>query len=306
MRSVNNAIRIGTQEHQKHRVLKVPRKTNHHITLDPINRFNQIKDCGSKKIDFKLGKLIGSGAQGQVYQAMDMDTGEIVACKKLLNHLKDQQKLDVELSFLQILQHKNVIKYISHESTKECILIYQEFMPMGSISQLLSDFGPIKEQTVKRYTQQILNGLEYLHKKGILHLDLKSSNILLDCNGQVKISDFGCSRQNKENLCQSILQGSVPWMAPEVVRQERIGPASDIWSFGCLILEMITGRPPWSEQINFDNPATSLLSIGLSGEYPRIPETASIQMKELLLMCFSLDPLKRATIRQLKQSAFLQ
>ncbi|CAD8184142.1 unnamed protein product [Paramecium pentaurelia] len=306
MKSVNNTIRIGTQMHQKHRLLKVPRKTNHHITLDPINRFNQVKDYTIKRMEFKLGKLIGSGSQGQVYQAMNMYTGEIVACKKLLNHLKDQQKLDTELSFLQILQHKNIIKYIFHESTKDSILIYQEFMSMGSISQLIRDFGPINEQTVKRYTQQILNGLEYLHKKGILHLDLKSSNILLDCNGQVKISDFGCSRQNKENLYQSILQGSVPWMAPEVVRQERIGPASDIWSFGCLILEMITGRPPWSEQINFDNPATSLLSIGLSGEYPRIPETASIEIKELLLMCFQVDPLQRATLRKLKQSAFLQ
>ncbi|CAD8178284.1 unnamed protein product [Paramecium pentaurelia] len=306
MRSVNNTIRAASQSNGKHRILKVPTKNKHHITLAPINRFIQIKDCAEKDCQYKLGKLIGSGSNAQVYQAMNMNTGEVVACKKVLFKFKNQQKVDIELSFLQILQHQNIIKYISHVQTKDSLLIYQEYMPMGSISQLLNEFGPMTEQTIKTYTHQILNGLEYLHNKGILHLDLKSSNILLDSSGDIKISDFGCSRHIKQNLCQSILQGSVPWMAPEVVRQEQIDTPADIWSFGCVILEMLTGKHPWFEQLDFDNVASTLLAIAFNQESPKIPDNVSKELTNFLLMCFSQDPLQRATIQQLRQSAFLQ
>ncbi len=101
---------------------------------------------------------------------------------------------------------------------------------------------------------QILEGLEYLHNNNVIHRDIKGANILVDNDGNVKLTDFGCAKQleftvnslsNKENF-NNTLKGSVPWMAPEVINQAVYDKKVDIWSFGCTILEMATAKTPWA------------------------------------------------------------
>lgn len=106
-----------------------------------------------------------------------------------------------------------------------------------------------------------------------MHKDLKCSNILLS-NCQVKLCDFGCALLIEKTLSQCLsdqfqaaLTGSIPWMAPEVIKQAKYGRKADIWSFGCCLIEMKTARNPWSEY-NFDNAVEAILKIGVSNELP--------------------------------------
>ena len=104
---------------------------------------------------------------------------------------------------------------------------------------------------ISKYTYQILQGLEYLHALGIVHRDIKSTNILVDEQGVCKISDFGSAKttleDNMESMKYMTVCGTPYWMAPEVIKQEGHNRKADIWSLGCTVFEMATGRPPWSK-----------------------------------------------------------
>ena len=134
------------------------------------------------------------------------------------------------------------------------------------------------EKTIKVYAKQILSGLKYLHANGVIHKDIKGANILIHKDGTVKLSDFGCSKEIEKTLTSGKnpmqndgLKGSVPWMAPEVVKETGHGRRSDIWAFGCTILEMATGKTPWSH-LKLDNQIALLMKIALSDEIPEIPD----------------------------------
>lgn len=164
---------------------------------------------------------------------------------------------------------------------------------------------------MKVYAKQILAGLIYLHENKVIHKDIKGANILVDGDGTVKLADFGCSSQfektlsNFDTFLAHSLKGSIPWMAPEVVKETGYGRRSDIWSFGCTILEMATGKLPWSHY-QFDNPVAVLMKIALSDEIPLIPETLSDDLKDFLSLCLQRDPTKRSHAQDLIIHPFLK
>ena len=166
------------------------------------------------------------------------------------------------------------------------------------------------------YLKQILDGLEYLHLKKIVHRDIKCANILLDVKGNIKLSDFGCSGQlldndylaeisstgNSEEFLDS-LKGTLPWMAPEVVLQQKYGKRADIWSLGCTLVELITGQPPWGKLENFYQ---AMNKIGRSNDIPFIPSTLSHNFKDFILKCLKRNPKDRLTATQLKEHPFVK
>ncbi len=128
------------------------------------------------------------------------------------------------------------------------------------MASMLVNYGPLGESLIANFVRQILTGLAYLHSKDIIHRDIKGANILVDNKGSVKISDFGISKRVEASSLlgggggsaqaakkagnRVSLQGSVFWMAPEVVKQTAYTRKADIWSLGCLIVEMLTGQHP--------------------------------------------------------------
>ena len=126
-------------------------------------------------------------------------------------------------------------------------------MPGGSVATLLKNYGAFEEALVRNFVRQILQGLNYLHEREIIHRDIKGGNILVDNKGGIKISDFGISKKVEDSILTNArvhrpsLQGSVFWMAPEVVKQTSYTLKADIWSVGCLVVEMLTGEHPWAQ-----------------------------------------------------------
>lgn len=131
--------------------------------------------------------------------------------------------------------------------------IFLEYVPGGSVATLLKNYGAFEEALVRNFVRQILQGLSYLHERDIIHRDIKGGNILVDNKGGIKISDFGISKKVEDSILTSArvhrpsLQGSVFWMAPEVVKQTSYTLKADIWSVGCLVVEMLTGEHPWAQ-----------------------------------------------------------
>lgn len=189
------------------------------------------------------------------------------------------------------------------------MFIYLEYISGGSIKYIVDKYGALNENLTKIYLRQILDGIEYLHSKKIVHRDIKCANILLDSNGEIKLSDFGCSAQiidaqlsRSDNFLDS-LKGTIPWMAPEVICQIKYGKPADIWSLGCTLIEIATGKSPWG---NLDNCYQAMAKIGKTNCIPEIPLFLSDKFKDFLIKCFKRNPKERATIKELKEHPFLK
>lgn len=134
---------------------------------------------------------------------------------------------------------------------------YYRYAENGSLGQTIKAFGRLNERLVAGYVVKILEGLHYLHQSDVVHCDLKAANILTTKNGTVKLSDFGVSLNLRAMEREKDVAGTPNWMAPEVIELKGASTKSDIWSLGCTVVELLTGRPPYGDIAN-----------SMSGEYP--------------------------------------
>ncbi|RLV95785.1 Serine/threonine-protein kinase STE11 [Spathaspora sp. JA1] len=250
------------------------------------------------------GARIGSGSFGTVYLGMNPHTGELMAVKQIPlptenNHhntdiersMAEQQR---EMTLLKELDHENIVRYFGSTTDESFLNIFLEYVPGGSVQSMLNSYGPFEEPLIRNFIRQVLIGLNYLHGEDIIHRDIKGANILIDIKGTVKIGDFGISRKVssideedemfKKTGRRASLQGSVFWMAPEVVKQTVYTKKADIWSVGCLIVEMFTGRHPFPDLSQMQ----ALFRIG-SHIPPQIPEWCTQEAKDFLTETFELN-----------------
>ncbi len=284
-----------------------PKPGNRLSTLDPIPQEDvPSEDTPRRQATFKIirGQLIGKGTYGRVYLGMNATTGEFLAVKqvevnqKIAAQDKDRIKemvaaLDQEIDTMKDLEHPNIVQYLGCERKEMSISIYLEYISGGSIGSCLRKHGKFEESVVRSLTRQTLEGLAYLHQEGILHRDLKADNILLDLDGSCKISDFGISKRSDDiyrNDASNSMQGSVFWMAPEVVRSQGQGYSAkiDIWSLGCVVLEMFAGKRPWSRE----EAIGAIFKLGNLNQAPPIPEdvqqSATMDGLNFMYDCFQM------------------
>ena len=268
------------------------------------------------------GALIGQGSFGCVYLALHAVTGELLAVKQVempspgANSQNDARKksmidaLKREIALLRDLRHANIVQYLGCSSSTEHLNIFLEYVPGGSVQTMLNSYGALPEPLVRSFVRQILNGLSYLHNQDIIHRDIKGANILVDSKGTIKISDFGISKKLEasnilsganNNKHRPSLQGSVFWMAPEVVKQTSYTRKADIWSLGCLVVEMMTGNHPFPDCSQLQ----AIFKIGGGKASPTIPDTASPEAQEFLRQTFEIDHNLRPSADELMLSAFL-
>ncbi|GKE10588.1 mitogen-activated protein kinase kinase kinase NPK1, partial [Tanacetum coccineum] len=215
------------------------------------------------------------------------------------------RELEEEVKLLKNLSHPNIVRYLGTAREEESLNIFLEFVPGGSISSLLGKFGSFPESVIRMYTKQILLGLEYLHKNGIMHRDIKGANILVDNKGRIKLADFGASKKVVELATMTgakSMKGTPYWMAPEVIVQTGHSFSADIWSVGCTVIEMATGKPPWSQQYQ---EVAALFHIGTTKAHPPIPDHLSADAKDFLLKCLEGEPNLRPDALELLQHPFV-
>ncbi|KTW29884.1 hypothetical protein T552_01088 [Pneumocystis carinii B80] len=257
----------------------------------------------NKKLSvYHLGDCLGKGAFGAVYRGLNPNTGETVAVKQIKLHNIPKTELKVimmEIDLLKNLNHPNIVKYHGFFKTADALNIVLEYCENGSLQSICKTFGKFPENLVAVYITQVLHGLLYLHDQGVIHRDIKGANILTTKEGFVKLADFGVATRTS-SLSDFTVVGSPYWMAPEVIELSGATTASDIWSVGCTVIELLEGKPPYHKL----DQMPALFRI-VNDEHPPLPEGSSPVTRDFLMQCFQKDPNLRVSAKKLLKHPWL-
>ncbi|KAK9470484.1 kinase-like domain-containing protein [Dipodascopsis tothii] len=250
--------------------------------------------------NYTLGDCLGKGAFGAVYRALNWETGETVAVKQI--RLADLPRSEVktimtEIDLLKNLKHPNIVEYRAFVKDDDCLYMILEYCENGSLRSIYKRFGKFPETLVALYIAQVLEGLVYLHDEGVIHRDIKGANILTDKSGVVKLADFGVATRAVDDFQ---VVGTPNWMAPEIIELVGATAASDIWSVGCTIIELLEGRPPYHNMEQM--PAMFAI---VNDAHPPLPDKLSGHVHDFLMQCFQKDPARRSSARKLLRHPWL-
>ncbi|XP_044726764.1 mitogen-activated protein kinase kinase kinase 4 isoform X2 [Chrysoperla carnea] len=263
---------------------------------------------------WQRGTKIGQGRFGKVYTAVNNETGELLAMKEITlqpNDHKMIKRVAEEIKTFEGIKHEHLVRYFGVEIHREEMLIFMEFCDEGTLENLVAATeGGLPEPLIRQYTRQLLSAVETLHNHFVAHRDIKSANIFLTDQGNcLKLGDFGSAVKIKMHTTMpGELQGFVgtqAYMAPEVFMKTNAdghGRAADIWSVGCVVVEMSSGKRPWSQ---YDSNYQIMFVVGM-GETPDIPDRLSDEGKEFLDNCLQHDPKNRDTATVLLQHNFVK
>ncbi|XAR57820.1 Mitogen-activated protein kinase kinase kinase [Bertholletia excelsa] len=280
----------------------------------PIPHITAKTELMPRTSQWKKGKLIGRGTFGSVYVASNSETGALCAMKEVElffddpKSMESMKQLEQEIKVLSNLKHPNIVQYYGSEIIGDRFYIYLEYVHPGSLNKYIREHcGKMTESVVRNFTRHILSGLAYLHSTKTIHRDIKGANLLVDANGVVKLADFGMAKHLSGPAANLSLKGSPYWMAPELLQsvmqkdsRSDLALAIDIWSLGCTIIEMLNGKPPWSE---YEGAAAMFKVLR---ETPSIPEMLSPEGKDFLRCCFRRNPADRPSASKLLEHRFLK
>ncbi|KAI8639727.1 kinase-like domain-containing protein [Parasitella parasitica] len=250
---------------------------------------------------------IGEGASGSVFKARRTSSNtndKFVAIKQI--HLRRQVRKDLIVDEVRMGRedqaHKNMVQHIESFIWKNDVWIVMEYMEGGSLTDIVTQ-SFMSEREIAAVCLEVLNGLDYLHSRGIIHRDIKSDNILIGNEGQIKLSDFGyCAQIDKKQSKRTTLAGTPCWMAPEVVQRKEYGPSVDIWSLGITAIEMVEGSPPHLED---PEQAIRLLTTQRVPPSLKDPEQLSVTFRDFLGKCLKFNAESRPSAAELLLHPFL-
>ncbi len=216
---------------------------------------------GQKILHYKITEKLGEGGMGVVYKAEDNKLERTVAIKFLPKHIagneEDRKRFEIEAKAAAALNHPNIATIHAIEEHEEVLFIVMEYIEGQELRDLIN--SPLKEdaasaaggvlplKSVIDYASQIASGLQAAHEKDITHRDIKAANIMITDKGQVKIMDFGLAKMRGGAQVTKVRTtlGTAAYMSPEQARGEEVDSRSDIWAFGVLLYEMLTGKLPF-------------------------------------------------------------
>jgi len=241
-------------------------RSNENSEIIDINNYkNDPSDKNAHKLtidDFEIRRVLGTGGFGKVFQVSKTtgaQKGKIYAMKVLKKAVivrnKETKQIDREINVhaklerdvLMAVQHPFIVdlKYAFQAGNK--VYLIMEYLAGGELFMQLQKERMLMEDTAIFYLSQVLLALEHLHELGIIYRDLKPENIMLDREGHVKLTDFGCVKESASDEVNYTFCGTVEYMAPEILnRSGRHGKEVDWWSFGILVHDMLTGAPPFT------------------------------------------------------------
>ena len=250
-----------------------------------------------KESDIKYHEQIGRGASGDVYRITwkSKKFGKIQAAAKKIPIIKDgniEEKFGNEINYLQSLSHPNIIAYYGHITTPDHLIIITEYATKGTLYDNLNGRNHLPPKLKHKWATQAVKGIKYLQDKNILHRDLKSINLLIDSDDNLKICDFGIARDLTSTKTTKSLKGSIKYIPPEVFHfnsNSKLSPKADIFAFGIILWELETCQEPY-EGLGFER---IMWLVGHDNHRPAIPASCPDVLRELMQECWDKDREKR-------------
>jgi tetratricopeptide (TPR) repeat protein len=246
---------------------------------------------------YEIGRLLGSGGMGHVYAARDVELGREVALKMASFDGADaQSRLRREAQHASRLSHPHVCHIYDVGRADGQLFVVMELVPGRSLADLLRE-GPLPIADARRYGIEIADALAHAHEHGVIHRDLKSTNVMITPKRGAKVLDFGLartvdtnqidalSRSQRSLTDEGLIAGTLPYMAPELLRGQRGDERADIWALGVLLYEMLTGRRPFTGATGFE------VSAAILHQPPAaLPSSLAANMREIVQRCLAKSP----------------
>ena len=305
---------LSSSEEWKERGAAVSVQQDYDASGKPISRF--VKK-GVK--DFIFGQTLGEGSYSTVLAATDRQTLKEYAIKVLdKRHIIKEKKVkyvNIEKDTLnRLTDHPGVVRLYYTFQDERSLYFVLDLASGGELLGVLKRMTTFDEESTRFYGAQILDTIEYMHRRGVIHRDLKPENVLLDDKMHVKITDFGTAKilniskgtdgdstfqsgGTDDNRASSFV-GTAEYVSPELLTDKNACKASDLWAFGCIIYQLLAGRPPFKAGNEYQ---TFQKIVALDYQFPRgFPEVARDLVERLLV----LDPQRRLTIEHIKNHQF--
>lgn len=270
--------------------------------------------------DFNFGQTLGEGSYSTVLAATDRQSGKQYAIKVLdKRHIIKEKKVkyvNIEKDTLnRLTDHPGVVRLYYTFQDERSLYFVLDLCAGGELLGVLKRMSTFDEECTRFYSAQILDTIEYMHSRGVIHRDLKPENLLLDENMHIKVTDFGTAKllpekrtadgrvqfepdsTSEENRANSFV-GTAEYVSPELLMDKNACKASDLWAFGCIVYQLLAGRPPFKASNDYQ---TFQKIINLDYEFPRgFPEIARDLVERLLVQ----DPQRRLSLEHAKNHPF--
>ncbi|URE18814.1 SNF1-related protein kinase [Musa troglodytarum] len=283
------------------------------ILGDPISSFPRPTfDSFASSILYNAGRreprriqTLGIGSFGKVKIADHLLTGHKVAIKILnrrkIKNMEMEEKVRREIKILRLFMHPHIIRLYEVIETQSDIYVVMEYVKSGELFDYIVEKGRLQEDEARRFFQQIISGVEYCHRNMVVHRDLKPENLLLDSKCDVKIADFGLSNVMRDGHFLKTSCGSPNYAAPEVISGKLYaGPEVDVWSCGVILYALLCGTLPFDDE-NIPN-----LFKKIKGGIYTLPSHLSALARDLIPRMLIVDPMKRITIREIREHPWFQ
>ncbi|KAH7425653.1 hypothetical protein KP509_11G064300 [Ceratopteris richardii] len=257
---------------------------------------NISKDHTTDLSELFLGQKFASGTHSRLYHAFYKQ--QAVAVKLIMPPTEDEalairldQQFSQEVALLSRLRHPNIVQFVSACKNPPVFCVIMEYLPGGSLKNFLHKSEPysLSIELVISIALDTASGMEYLHSEGIIHRDLKSDNLVMTEDLRVKVADFGvsCLETHKEDM--KGYTGTYRWMAPEMIKGKLCSRKVDVFSFGIVLWELLTGLTPYSDM----TPVQAAFAVCQKNARPAIPPHCPRVMAKLMKKCWSTNPSNR-------------